>query len=601
MIVFGFYSSDAKLHNKVESIALSKNIQLSKVRRNNEFSLFIGDINDNKAVNNFQIFESNNVVMVGRNIFCKNGDVETFINLNANLHDLEKCIVNNLYGSYLLFNLLNDTLKITRDPIGQLPLFYTKIDERTVCFSTEIYLFEDLFTQSLCYDDNYISSYLLHTLVTSGNTAFENINELPHGCTLSLISKRNRCLSQISVNWDPRNLCTIDREYSGYQDLRIAEELETVLRNEIGDGDIMLDFSGGLDSSALLLMMNHIIKDPQKIHAINFFHPKVATSDERKFAKKLTDIFGNNFIEFDYDTHPTLRPITGINLKPNWPEASLNSLILEYEIVAKAKKLGVKSYFSGEGGDHIFLSIPPMQSIYDYYYCHGMKGIKKYINEIAVLDRTPLLKILRVNLKAFIQHKFALKYKRDGASYDDAPWIDTKKLLKRSNNISSHPFFDLDMTGVLPGKFQQLDDVFAGISAVKFSVREQNNPMKYPLLSQPIIELSLKMPTFVSFKSGYDRYPFREAITKKFGSFDNIWRVDKGETTAIDQLSMRKSSDYIISLCLEGRCMSSGFIEKKHKDILYNSLLDMMGGKPDLLWPILNLISLEMFFELWNK
>ena len=86
----------------------------------------------------------------------------------------------------------------------------------------------------------------------------------------------------------------------------------------------------------------------------------------------------------------------------------------------------------------------------------------------------------------------------------------------------------------------------------------------------------------------------------KIGNIENLWRKDKGETTGITQLGIKHNKDCIMELCLEGKCIKYNLIEKKDISIIHKAINDMMEGKPDYLWPINNLVALEIFFSLWE-
>ena len=264
-----------------------------------------------------------------------------------------------------------------------------------------------------------------------------------------------------------------------------------------------------------------------------------------------------------------------------------------------AKELNISNFVSGHGGDHIFLCPPPIESVFDYFSVNGVNRIYQHIKQMSVMGRIPVAKIMSTNLKAAIKYYLGINYSRDSIFIEEVPWID-KNVIDTASNIKFHPLFELDMKNILPGKFAQLDNIFTGLSTIKSSLRKINTPIMYPLFSQPMIELSLTIPTFKSYKENYNRYPFRKSVEDKFGHYKNLWRRHKGETTGVTQIGMQENSDYILDLCLNGTLISSGLIDKKYKDALHKAFNDMMGGKPDYLWPIENFIALEIFFQLWK-
>lgn len=602
MIITALYSKTHQDETTCEALVMNtRNNHLSseKVERFINGGLAVCVSMDKYESANCRVLKVANSLIIG-SIFPKgNWKIDEMQDL-LKTEDIENFVIENCYGSYLIFSNKNDSLKITRDPIGQLPLFYSKLNER-IFFSNEISVLADLTDKKLKYNWSYLSSFLLHTFITSDSTAFEGINELPHGCFLLVNSGSNSVSSSVGVAWDPRKFCIHNKNFISYEPLNIVENLIKIVRKTINcpNSRLMLDFSGGLDSSSLLLVLEKITSDPKLIYALNMFHPKVASSDEREIARALSNKVGSNFIEFDHSLHLPMSPTTSTNLKPNWPTSNLNHLKIEYDIQNIAQKLNIEKFISGHGGDHIFLCPPPIESVYDYFYVEGFKGIANHIRQVSSMGRIPMAKIFSTNLIAAIRHLTGIKYRRNSVFIDNVPWI-SDDAIQKAKDISFHPFFELDMSEILPGKFAQLENIFTGLSTIKSSLRGTSAPIVYPFFSQPMIELSLKIPTFRSYHNGYNRYPLRKSMQRVFGPSPNLWRKDKGETTGVTQIGIKENREYVLDLCLNGQAVSNGLIDKKYKDTLHRAIKDMMGGKPDYLWPINSLVALEIFLELWK-
>ena len=89
---------------------------------------------------------------------------------------------------------------------------------------------------------------------------------------------------------------------------------------------------------------------------------------------------------------------------------------------------------------------------------------------------------------------------------------------------------------------------------------------------------------------------FRKAISDTFKT-DSVWRKDKGETSGIMQRGLKKNEKRILDLCLEGKMVKQGLI---NKDKLSAGILGVMNGQTDYLWAIINLICAEIFMNYWG-
>lgn len=159
------------------------------------------------------------------------------------------------------------------------------------------------------------------------------------------------------------------------------------------------------------------------------------------------------------------------------------------------------------------------------------------------------------------------------------------------------PFFWENLKKVYPGKAQH---IIAMLSSTLYIDRGYYIPGKQvinPLLSQPLVELALSMPTYQTFKHGYNRFHYRKSMEKHLkGKF--IWRTSKGETTGDFINGVRKNFDELRSMLLNGHLTQKGYIKP---DELNRALLELKSGKTDGLWPLINLFVVEKWIDSWNR
>jgi len=516
-------------------------------------------------------------------------------------HLTSKDFIKNFWGSYIFINtdVINRKLTILKDPIGQFPIFYTKGESQEIIFASEIEVLWEMMDVKPAFNWNYFADYLVHSSITSNQTAFEGIFELPHGCEVCFNIDSDT--DNLSVVWNPLDYCD-DRKSAEQTQKDIIETAKNVIRcwTQKTDG-VILDFSGGTDSTGLLFLLENTLSTHQILKPVNVFHSEVASSDERKHALAIANELGIVLSYFDRSDYLPLDPIKGASrFKPNWPNSGLAHLKIQQEASLISEEYKNIVYMSGHGGDHIFIAPTHLESLCDYLIKNGIKGFFSKAKEISTMFREPLFPIFKKIIKSyygylrgFDENSFYVvsKHKRK-AFFENEVFV-------LRQNIKHHPFFHQSKRlRILPGKRKHIENIYRGLSTIKKDVRDnQTNPVFYPFFSQPLIELALSIPTYRSFQEGYNRYPFREAISKTFKT-SSVWRKDKGDTSGIIQRGIKKNEEYVRNKCFNGKSIRRGLINKK---LLNESIRELVCGKSNHQWPLLNLISLEIFLEHWNS
>ena len=100
------------------------------------------------------------------------------------------------------------------------------------------------------------------------------------------------------------------------------------------------------------------------------------------------------------------------------------------------------------------------------------------------------------------------------------------------------------------------------------------------------------------YNEEYNRIILRECMTKKFPVCGNkFYRKSKGDTTAILQLAVEQNEARIKELCLEGRLVSLGEIDR---DKLEEGIKVIKYGKLDGFRNLFHLIAIELWLEEWG-
>ena len=598
MILAGVFNQvDENTFKELDSITSEKICKDKIYFKNNFVNIIVGKTSH--TVDQGSILSLKEALLIGK-VFNKNSyETITKEDLEQQSEIPNQFFVKKYWGNYIYLRVKDKVATILRDPVGQLPLFYTKLDSGECLFSSEIEILIGMIKNKPGFNWKYFSSYMVHAFITTEQTAFDGIYELPHGCQLTYNSING--LMECSIVWNPLDYL------QGYRDTENAKDdiiniTSNVIKSWTRNTDLIsLDFSGGTDSTGLLFLVNKILDKNQEIKLINMFHPDVSSSDERKYARATAKDLGLDLIEFDHSKSLPYDPVcNAMRFKPNWPTSLLSYLKINNDISFLIKENKNIIYMSGHGGDHIFLCPPPVTSLCDYLIERGGKGFNAKLEEIYSLFREPLFSILREMAKGFIFYYLCSHYNQSAyviSNFKRAPWL-SKEVFLLEKKMRYHPFFDGERTTKsLPGKFGLIDAIYSGLSTIKTDIRDDGtNPVFFPLFSQPLLELVLSIPTYESYHDGYNRYLFRKAISDTFKT-TAVWRQDKGETSGIEQRGLKSNEKRILELCLEGNMVKQGLINKEQ---LHAGILEVMNGQKDYQWAITNLICAETFMNYWS-
>lgn len=551
-------------------------------------------INKHKKVN---IEISKEAFLLG-NIFTKDGrkvrnsDIKNIFTENIEI-TLEQ-----FWGRYILIKKdeKNRQIQILKDPIGQIPLFFHTVENICTIFSTDIKLLFDISNSQKQWNWHYLSNYLINGGLTSKSSPFLNIHELPSGCKLEL-SNNKKVL--VDLVWNPLNYC---KNKNSELDIlhNINNVLYTVLKSWTGNfNEIILEFSGGLDSSAILFTLKDILSRTNKnLKPLNIYDSITNASNELHYANqiclelniKLNTLSSDNILPFN-STIP-------IDYIPNKPHPFFTYLKMEKAILELADKSKLTTYISGQGGDEVFMCPPAIDSISDLILDGSFSELMNKTKILSGYYRIPATSIAMRNFKSLGNYFMKLppcKYQNID-NPEKTPWL-KKITFDIAKNPLKHPFYEKILKHrISPGKYVQIDSIFQALNLINQDVISWENARFYPLITQPIIELALSIPSYKLYNNDYDRYLLRKAISDHYKT-NLVWRKDKGETSGTFQRALKENINYVIDLCCEGQMAQKGLIDK---DLLYKNLKIMSNSLMHFQWQITYLTSLEEYMKYWE-
>ena len=252
--------------------------------------------------------------------------------------------------AFAAFDRASRILHLVRDRLGIKPLYWTR-QNGAVAFASELKALRALADLAFTLDPGAVASYLRYTYVPAPATIFREVAKLAPGHRLEVSG------SGVSVRryWD---LADIARRAQQDCDRRpepeIVEELDALLgdavkRQMVSDVPLGAFLSGGIDSSAVVALMQRAASRPVKTFSIGF---RERGFDEAANAKAVARHLGTDHTELVLSAADALALIP--KLPAIYDEPFADSSQLPTFLVSRLARGQVTVALSGDGGDEVF-------------------------------------------------------------------------------------------------------------------------------------------------------------------------------------------------------------------------------------------------------
>jgi asparagine synthase (glutamine-hydrolysing) len=142
-----------------------------------------------------------------------------------------------------------------------------------------------------------------------------------------------------------------------------------------------------------------------------------------------------------------------------------------------------------------------------------------------------------------------------------------------------------------PGKQMQIRFLAEVINRHRPIPHLERAPQHHPLMSQPLIETCLRIPTYLLIRGGRERALAREAFADKLPP-EIVRRRDKGSILSHTTEMLRQGEPFVRKVLLEGALAGSGIIAP---DQLKPYIVQGQPFREEHLLPILACIAAEMW------
>lgn len=407
-------------------------------------------------------------------------------------------VAGHFWGEYLVLHPLPGSspgLMVMREPSGGVPCVYSLSRGCPAFFTSDISLATTAAVYEKRLDWDYITQGLTYPYQKTERTALADVRELLPGHTLEMRDAR----SAIIPNWSPWDFVSADRRHAepGEAAAELRETVESAVRAWAAvDGDILLELSGGLDSSIVAACLRGTRAN---VSCRTLVTPDPG-ADERAYASIIADAMG-----WAVESLPLGVEDARFDFTPDPSTVSPRIGALQYAtdsvLSAAASRAGARSFFSGSGGDTVFCHLTNAAPAADAFRERGVSGGVAALRDLSALHHCTIWKAARLTFRKL---RHAPKVRRNAFGAFVAPHA-------LAEAPDAHPWFDAP-AGALPGDHERISGLVDTLIYRETAPRATHRRRRMPLLAQPVVEACLRTPSWMWISGGVNRAVARAAF-----------------------------------------------------------------------------------------
>ena len=455
-----------------------------------------------------------------------------------------RALISGYWGSYVFVHVTDGGgLYVMRDPSGLLPCYLRRTGAATA-------LAGDI-TDLAVPGPGRIDFEEIGRILASGdargrNTCLVGIEELIAGECLAV----DRQGTKIERWWSPWDHVAPSRVSLEEE----ANQLRQTIDDCVGSWSscfptILLGSSGGLDSSIVAAAAT---PRSERLTALSLVSPGAA-GDERPYARAVADSLGIRLRDApldlaDIDVERAVTP------HHPWPISPIFKQAVAAVHRGLQSEIPIDAHFSGNGGDGIFCSIHSAVPLLDHFLSEGLRpALGKTVRNISSFTGADIATVLR--------HSWSRQRRSGGAHLPryNKLGIERDLLARIEGQGFSHPWLSAP-ADALPGKTVHVAFLMRAQKSLELYPRRSAPPHIAPLLSQPIVELCLSIPTWHWIADGRDRAIARAAFSNRLPK-SIIERTQKGGPAEFNLSIYRSQRDRLHALLRGGVLAAAGIID----------------------------------------
>ena len=481
-------------------------------------------------------------------------------------------LVRQVWGSYVAVAWQGHRLAALRDPSGGLACYHAEADG-AVYLTSVPHLLIDCGLIPVELDWPVLANSLTRQRMRGPATAIRSIRELLPGTLLTFGRERTATLEI----WDPwRHAQSTAGE--------AAERLEHVLSATLRawartTRRPLIEVSGGLDSAVVAAGIAAAAPGASLIT----FAAGPGDADETGYAKTIAEHLG---LELEIAA-PRLeevdltRSLSGNLPRPN---ARAFTQAADAQSLRHGRSIGADAFVSGGGGDDVFCYLRTVLPAIDRLQAEGWRAMAQTARHIAVMNHSTYWEALSRIARRLLRG-------RSGKPLGELTFL-------RAEHVITDLLAEPDAVDRLipPGKADHVRGLLTIQNFLEGHARVQHAPILSPLLSQPIVECCLSIPSWRWCEDGRNRAVARQAFARHLPRIV-IERRSKGGFDGFCARLLQVNRALIRDMLADGHLARQGLLDREAVDRAIRN----PSPPADTITRLLSLVDVESWVASWSS
>ncbi len=410
-----------------------------------------------------------------------------------------RALLENHWGAYCALLFDGEAFNVLRDPSGGMPVYYTGVAGSCLLGSDpEIIADTGYWTPAVSWDD--LATHLYTRGLPSPDTSLEGLSELLPGTACNICDASMR----VEGLWSPWDHAQPETVSDASEQ---AEVLHRTIQNVVSAWSsrypsILIGVSGGLDSS---IVAASIPARRTQVTGVTLVTDD-PDGDERLFTRLLEEGIGLEILDLQYD-------LGDIDLGTSCvahlarPIGRSHALAYDRAMHRIARERGIDAFFSGNGGDNIFYYTQSANPIADRLLKNGLGiGVFQTWRDVCRLTGCTPVEAAAATIESIRTRGRGYKWQPDTC------FLHADLMAHLAVSPVKHPWLD-DSRARLPGKAAHVAALLR-IQPCLEGYDRRLPAMVNPLMSQPVLEKCLAVPSWMWVDGGRDRALARSAFRR---------------------------------------------------------------------------------------
>ena len=454
-------------------------------------------------------------------------------------------LLSKFWGAYICVaqGTAPDSYCVLRDPSGAVPAYWT-LANGMVMMSSDLDLLIKAGSPRPSVDWNGLAHFLISPDARPAATCLKGISELRRGEMLT-VSPADLHVENLWSPWDhvePR------LSWAEAQDAIRQSIMKVVKHLTQGQGRFLLGLSGGLDSSIVAAALSASGAD---FSALTLATPDPA-GDERAWAAIVADHLS---IRLDEAIIDASRIDLTRSHADHLPRPVSRPLRQEIDRLSQeqADAQGAQAHIGGAGGDSVFCHFSSATALTDRLLIGGARsGSWSSLNDLVGLTGVSHGRVIRQALACLPRSRRHVSSKRN--------------LHMLSPALSDHPLppchpWLMAPTSALPGKWRHIRELVAIENHMDALRCASDRPHLAPLMTQPVLEAALRVPTWLWCEGGLNRSAARHAFADMLPA-EIIYRRSKGAPDSVSARAFEMGRAVLYESLIGGQLDQAGLLDR---------------------------------------